>query len=63
MYNSITCFVMMLFFLCFVAISIIKIEINNINSGINDKINQLAIKINRVDNIVKREVNKKHGRF
>lgn len=63
MYNSITCFVMMLFFLCFVAISIIKIEINNINSEINDKINQLAIKINRVDNIVKREVNKKHGRF
>lgn len=63
MYNSITCFVMKLFFLCFVAISIIKIEINNINSEINDKINQLAIKINRVDNIVKRKVNKKHGRF
>lgn len=57
MYNSIMCFVMILFFLCFVAISIIKFEINSIKceiNAINGKINLLFKEINRLDNIVKR---------
>lgn len=57
MYNTIMCFVMILFFVCFVAIAIIKIEINSIKSeinSINGKINLLSKDINRVDNMIKR---------
>lgn len=55
--NVVMCFVMILMFLCFCAIAIIKMEIDSIESeinAINGKINILSKEINRVDNIVKR---------
>ena len=63
--NAIVCFVMILFFVCFASISIIQLEINKINreaEAFNDVIKQISKDINRIDNIIKKEINK-NGRF
>lgn len=51
--NAIVCFVMILFFICFVSFSIIQFEINKINREVeafNDVIKQISKDINRIDN-------------
>lgn len=60
--NAIVCFVMILFFICFVSISIILNKINSEVEAFNDVIKQISKDINRIELIIKKEINK-NGRF